>query len=98
MTEPALPGTPGFSHQSDPRRRARLRWRARRGLLENDLIIERFFNRYETELSDTDIEALDRILDLPDYELMDLLLERKQLEPPLDTPEIRKLLTQLRSV
>jgi antitoxin CptB len=29
-------------HQSDPLRRARLRWRARRGLLENDLIFERF--------------------------------------------------------
>ena len=25
---------------------SRLRWSARRGLLENDLIIERFFNRY----------------------------------------------------
>lgn len=98
MTDSAVPDTPGYTHQADPRRRARLRWRARRGLLENDLIIERFFNRYEAELSDTDIEALDRILDLPDYELMDLLLERKQLEPPLDTPEIKKLLTRLRSV
>jgi antitoxin CptB len=98
MTDSAAPGSPGYTHQADPRKRSRLRWRARRGLLENDLIIERFFNRYETELSDTDIEALDRILDLPDYELMDLLLERKQLEPPLDTPEISKLLTQLRSV
>ena len=28
-------------HQSDPLRRARLRWRARRGLLENDLIVSR---------------------------------------------------------
>ncbi|MGU7785392.1 succinate dehydrogenase assembly factor 2, partial [Burkholderia sp. PU8-34] len=35
------------SHQSDPHRRARLRWRARRGLLENDLIFDRFFSRYE---------------------------------------------------
>lgn len=98
MTESASPDRPGYSHQSDPRKRARLRWRARRGLLENDLLIERFFNRYETELSDVDIDALDRILDLPDYELMDLLLERKQLEPPLDTPEVTRLLVLLRSV
>src|SRR5260364_259666 len=28
----------------------RLRWRARRGRLENDLIFERFFSRYETAL------------------------------------------------
>ena len=26
---------------------SKLRWRCRRGLLENDLFIERFFNRYE---------------------------------------------------
>jgi len=42
-------------HQSDPLRRARLRWRARRGLLENDLIFERFFSRYEHDLSDADV-------------------------------------------
>ncbi|MEK9777264.1 MAG: succinate dehydrogenase assembly factor 2, partial [Quisquiliibacterium sp.] len=27
------------SHQTDPARRRRLRWRARRGLLENDLLL-----------------------------------------------------------
>jgi hypothetical protein len=31
------------SHQSDPVKRARLRWRARRGLLENDLILTVFW-------------------------------------------------------
>ena len=36
------------SHQSDPHRRARHRWRARRGLLENDLLLERFFSRGST--------------------------------------------------
>ena len=29
------------THQSDPANRARLRWRSRRGLLENDLILTR---------------------------------------------------------
>jgi antitoxin CptB len=28
----------------------RLKWRARRGLLENDLLLERFFNRTEGQL------------------------------------------------
>ena len=65
----------GSSHQSDPLRRARLRWRARRGLLENDLIFERFFSRYEHDLSDADVGVLTSLLELSDNDLMDLLLE-----------------------
>ena len=30
---------------------SKLRWRCRRGLLENDLFIERFFNRYADSLT-----------------------------------------------
>ena len=40
------------SHQADPAKRARLRWRARRGLLENDLIVTRFLDAHEAELTD----------------------------------------------
>ncbi|MEY2804195.1 MAG: hypothetical protein RL657_1531, partial [Pseudomonadota bacterium] len=30
---------------------SKLRWRCRRGLLENDLFIERFFQRHESRLT-----------------------------------------------
>ncbi|KMW48161.1 succinate dehydrogenase assembly factor 2 [Ralstonia insidiosa] len=90
--------TQTFSHQSDPHKRARLRWRARRGLLENDIIVERFFNRYETELSDDDVAALSQLFDLPDNDLMDLLLARKEPEGDLDVPEVKHVLVLLRSV
>ena len=30
---------------------SKLRWRCRRGLLENDLFIERFFNRYAPQMT-----------------------------------------------
>ncbi|KVE32389.1 FAD assembly factor SdhE [Burkholderia sp. TSV86] len=86
------------SHQSDPHRRARLRWRARRGLLENDLIFERFFERHEHDLSDADVSALSRLLDLSDNDLMDLLLARKEPEGDLASPEMSRLLEMLRSV
>ncbi|MEX3547950.1 MAG: succinate dehydrogenase assembly factor 2 [Burkholderia sp.] len=86
------------SHQSDPHRRARLRWRARRGLLENDLIIERFFSRYEHHLTDTDVGALTRLLELSDNDLMDLLLTRKEPEGDLADPDVSRLLEMLRSV
>jgi antitoxin CptB len=86
------------SHQADPARRARLRWRARRGLLENDLIFERFFARYEHDLSDADVGALTRLLELSDNELMDLLLARAEPEGELATVEIVHLVHLLRTV
>ncbi|MGF6552265.1 succinate dehydrogenase assembly factor 2 [Paraburkholderia youngii] len=86
------------SHQSDPLRRARLRWRARRGLLENDLIFERFFGKYERELSDAEVGALIRLLDLSDNDLMDLLLARKEPESDLaTTPHLVRVVRLLRS-
>ncbi|KMY85239.1 YgfY protein [Candidatus Paraburkholderia calva] len=86
------------SHQSDPLRRTRLRWRARRGLLENDLIFESFFSKYEEQLSDADVAALTCLLELSDNELMDLLLARTEPEGDLATPDVARLLQMLRTV
>uniref|UniRef100_UPI0034DB688D FAD assembly factor SdhE n=2 Tax=Burkholderia gladioli TaxID=28095 RepID=UPI0034DB688D len=70
----------------------------RRGLLENDLIIERFFSRYEHDLTDADVGALTRLLELSDNDLMDLLLARKEPEGDLAGPDVSRLLEMLRSV
>ena len=86
-----------ISHQSDPLRRARLRWRARRGLLENDLIFERFFGRYESNLSDADVGALTRLFEFSDNELMDLLLERAEPEGDAADPDLIRVLALLRA-
>ena len=87
----------GVAHQADPTRRARLRWRARRGLLENDLILTRFLDRHEAGLSDDDVGALTRLLDLSDNELMDILLARREPDPPLDDPAARRVIGLLRA-
>jgi antitoxin CptB len=84
------------SHQDDPTRRARLRWRSRRGLLENDLILTRFLDAYEVTLSDTDVDALTRILELTDNDLMSLLLGKDEPKDELDLPHVRALLARLR--
>jgi antitoxin CptB len=84
------------THQSDPTRRARLRWRARRGLLENDLILTRFLDAHEEDLTDEDVDALTRLLDLADNPLMDLLLGRSEPEGDVDQPHVRTLLARLR--
>lgn len=77
--------------------RRRLRWRARRGLLENDLLFERFLDRHQDELDATQAAALQRLLELPDNDLLDLLLERRALPAALDTDAERRLLAQLRA-
>jgi antitoxin CptB len=86
------------THQSDPAHRARLRWRSRRGLLENDLILTRFLDAHEAGLSDEDVDALTRLLDLADNPLMDLLLARSEPEGEVDLPHVHALLARLRQI
>ncbi|MCG2583101.1 succinate dehydrogenase assembly factor 2 [Massilia sp. TS11] len=84
------------THQSDPVKRARLRWRARRGLLENDLILTRFLDAHEDGLSDAEVDALTRLLNLSDNDLMDLMLGRKEPDGDIDLPHVHALLARLR--
>jgi antitoxin CptB len=84
------------THQADPVKRARLRWRARRGLLENDLIITRFLDAHETTLTDEEVDAFSRLMELADNELMSLLLGRKEPEGEADLPHVRALLERMR--
>ena len=86
----------GSRHQDDPARRARLRWRSRRGLLENDLILTRFLDAHKAELSDDEVDALTRLLELPDNDLMGLLLGRDEAEERLNLPHVMALLKRLR--
>ena len=85
------------THQSDPLKRTRLRWRARRGLVENDLIVTRFLDANETTLTDVEVDAFSRLLDLPDNDLLDFLLARKEPEGEADLPEVHALLVKLRA-
>ncbi|MDR4125787.1 succinate dehydrogenase assembly factor 2 [Yanghanlia caeni] len=78
--------------------RARLRWRARRGLLENDLIITRFLDQYETELTDTDVSALSLLFEMSDNDLLDVLLGRTEPPGVYDTPDIRRLVGIMRKL
>jgi antitoxin CptB len=86
-----------ITHQADPVKRARLRWRARRGLLENDLIVSRFLDAHEATLTDEEVDALSRLMELADGDLMDLLLARKEPEGEVDLPHVHALLAKLRS-
>lgn len=75
---------------------SKLKWRCRRGLLENDLFIERFFFRHESGLTQAQAQGLNVLMDLADNDLLDVLLGRKALEPALQTEEVMHVLSQLR--
>jgi antitoxin CptB len=75
---------------------SRLKWGCRRGLLENDLFVERFFKRHEATLTHAQMAGLQQLMDLADNDLLDLLLARKEPEGELDRPDVRDVLAQLR--
>jgi len=78
----------------------RLKSDARRGLLENDLILQRFFERYSAQLSEEDGKVLGQLLALDDNDLMDLLIGRKDsvvsLEKEMATEPFKAILQKLR--
>ena len=76
---------------------SKLRWRCRRGLLENDLFIERFFNRYATDITVGQARGMYVLMDLSDNDLMDLLLRRKEPEGELVRPDVQEVLGMLRT-
>ena len=76
----------------DDRALSKLRWRCRRGLLENDLFVERFFERHQSTLTQRQADGLLVLLDLSDNDLLDLLLARQQPEGDLRTDDILEVL------
>jgi antitoxin CptB len=80
----------------DERGLSRLRWACRRGLLENDLFIQRFFEQHGEGLSMRRARGLQCLMDLSDNDLLDLLLRRTELPPALDRPEVAEVLSLMR--
>ena len=55
----------------------RARWRCRRGLLELDIILQRFMDQYYAQLDEQGLEQFERLLALPDNDLWDLITARQ---------------------
>ena len=90
----------------DERSLSKLRWRCRRGLLENDLLIEKFFARYADSLTSSQAQGLNDLMELSDNDLLDLLLRRREPQALADpqaaahasTAQALTVLNQLRPV
>jgi antitoxin CptB len=72
---------------------SRLRWRCRRGLLENDLILTRFLDLKGDAITEPELIGLDRLLDLNDNEVWDLLSGRQEPEEAAMRPLLETLRT-----
>ena len=81
----------------DERALSKLRWRCRRGLLENDLFIERFFSRHQETLTQRQAAGLEALMDLSDNDLLDLLLARREPEGELMRDDVVQVLRLMRT-
>ena len=80
----------------DARALSKLRWRCRRGLLENDLLLERLFVRAQP-ISEGEVRGLGLLMELADNELLDIFLGRQKPPANLDRPEVRQVIEAIRT-
>jgi succinate dehydrogenase flavin-adding protein (antitoxin of CptAB toxin-antitoxin module) len=66
----------------------RLRWRCRRGLLENDLVLARFLDRHAAGLDGERLAALNALLEYGDNDLWDLFSGRAECADPRLAPVV----------
>ena len=69
----------------------RMRWRSRRGLLELDIIIERFLNSDFDTLSYEELAAYRELLTWEDNDLLDLVNAKVEADVPHLQPIIDRL-------
>lgn len=60
----------------DSARLNRIQWRCRRGMLENDIVLSRYLALRGAAMTEDEVAMLDRLLDLPDNELWDIIAGR----------------------
>jgi len=77
----------------DARALDRLRWQSRRGLLELDIVLERFWTNGVRGLGEEEASALARLLAMTDNDLLDCVMGRAE------APEahLRRMVEKLRA-
>jgi len=88
----------GRADRADAETLRRLRWRARRGLLENDLLIGRFLDQQGDALKPADADALARLLDLPRPNCSTCCSGTGKPAGALDSQPVRDVLLRLQAV
>ena len=76
---------------------SKLRWRCRRGLLENDLFIERFFNRYSQSMTVGHARSMYALMELADNDLLDVFLGRPHTQAVAQQEDVKALLSLMQA-
>ncbi len=81
----------------------RLSWRCRRGLLELDIVLQRFSEKHLVGLNNTELSAFDSLLDLQDNEFLDVVTLRIKVADigalkikPFDANAMQAIVSKLR--
>ena len=69
----------------------RVRWRCRRGMLELDIVLQRFVDKHYTHLNETELQQFDTLLNLPDNDLWDMITAKKEMGDIKLQPMLRLL-------
>ena len=72
---------------------SKLRWRCRRGLLENDLFIERFFNRHAPDMTVGQARSMYALMELADNDLLDVFLGRPHTQAVAQQEDVKALIS-----
>ena len=75
----------------DPAARHRLKWKCRRGLLELDLVLERFLRDKAADLDGLALGLLNELLDFEDNDLWDIINGRSEAFAPRHQPLVEVL-------
>jgi antitoxin CptB len=73
----------------------RLSWRCRRGLLELDIVLQRFAEQYLANLTSAELNAFDTLLDYPDNLFLDVVTQRKAVDLKHNSIAMQSLLQKL---
>jgi antitoxin CptB len=76
---------------------SKLRWRCRRGLLENDLFIERFFNRHAPDMTVGHARSMYALMELADNDLLDVFLGRPHSQAIAQQEDVKELLSLIKA-
>jgi antitoxin CptB len=85
--------SPPREGRGDDRHLERLKWKSRRGLLELDLVLERFWKETGLTMRDEQAAALERLLTMPDNDLLDVVMGRAEIPEP----HLRVMVEKLRA-
>ena len=69
----------------------RVRWRCRRGMLELDIVLQRFVDKHYTQMNETELQQFDTLLNLSDNDLWDMITAKKEVGDIKLRPMLRLL-------